>query len=142
MLRFIVCSIWIGVVSCSPTKQDRASEVVWGPSIQPVSDVIGKWKNIHEGNPELAGVEIQQYPDSALEAPAWEGGHPAMILFVMWDGRVNQRGYRPDGTVREDFWWDLNDKKDYYSHIWDELDFSVGGDPDFLRHPDPRKSVL
>ncbi len=98
----------------------------------------GKWTNIHSSNPDLAGVLVQQFPDSSFEAPAWEGKHPAMILFVMWNGRVNQLGYEPSGMVRENFWWNMETSEHNYSYIWEQLDYSLGSDPNFKHHRDPR----
>ena len=97
-----------------------------------------KWRNIYEGNPELAGVLVQQLPDNAAEAPRWRGKHPAMILFVFWGGRVRQFGYSPDGIVKEDFWWQITPDQSY---IWQQLDYSKGSDPRFRHHADPRKNA-
>jgi len=95
------------------------------------------WTNKHLGSADLAGVSIQQFPDCVHESPAWDGKHPAMILFVMWDGRVNQVEYEPSGKIRSDWWWDINKEKHDYSYIWNDLDYSHGSDPNFERHQKP-----
>ena len=109
------------------------------PSPPEIKNVItGKWTNIHFSNPDLAGVLVQQFPDNPYEAPAWEGKHPAMILFVMWNGRVNQLGYEPSGKVRENFWWNIESSEHDYSYIWEQLDYPQGSDSNFMHHRDPR----
>ena len=98
---------------------------------------VGHWENRHAGNPDLAGVLVQQFPDCAYDAPRFEGGHPAMILFVMWDGRVNQVEYEPSGEVSGDFWWKLELPR--YDYVWEQLDYTQGSDPDFKTHQKPTK---
>jgi len=65
----------------------------------------GAWTNLHAGDPELAVIRIQQYPDCLLERDRYVGKHPAMILYIFEDGRVHQTGFEPDGTMHEDFWF-------------------------------------
>ena len=41
-----------------------------------------EWVNLHENNPDLLGVEVQQVPDNEDDAKAYRGTHPSMIIFV------------------------------------------------------------
>jgi len=97
-----------------------------------------RWLNIYGDDPGLAGVVVQQLPDSPAGASRWRGRHPAMILFVFWDGRVRQRGYSPTGAVEEDFWWHITPAQ---KDIWKQVDYSKGSDPQFRRHADPRNNT-
>lgn len=83
----------------------------------------GTWSNRYEGDASLAGVIVQQFPDNLQTAVLYEGRHPAMILYVFEDGKVNQVGFTPDGEVREDFWWEIEPD----SYIWDQIDRSFSG---------------
>lgn len=85
------------------------------------------WINLHEGDPDLAGIAF--FNDG--EADAYLGKHPGGVMYVFWDGRVRQTGHKPDGTVEEDFWHRVAQ--------WNRLDYSFGSDPNFERHEDPRK---
>lgn len=137
----IALSVLLFLIGCSTQEANESlppAVEVPVPSIRDTS--IKAWKNIHRANLDLAGVLLQQFPDSSLEAPSFEGKHPAMILFVMWDGRVNQIGYEPSGKISENFWWDLNEGDRDYSYIWEQLDYSHGSDPAFAHHHDPRKA--
>ena len=58
-----------------------------------------------------------------------------MILYVMWVGRVNQIGYKPDGFVQENFWWQITEGNGQY--LWENLDYSFGSDPNFKIHSKP-----
>ncbi len=82
---------------------------------------VGRWTNRYADDPNLAGVRVQQFPDCSGDAARHEGRHPAMILYVFKNGRVNQNGFEPDGTIREDFWWSIG--PDHY--LWDQIDRSV-----------------
>ena len=96
------------------------------------------WKNLHEGDPSLAGVEISQCPEGAVgeSEKAYLNGHPAMVLYYFWNKRVRHTGYESNGEVIEDFYWtDLIKTGDA---IWDRVDFNLGSDPTFSRHRDPR----
>ena len=136
IIAFFVSLLLIG---CSTQDASEGLPYAVEVSVPVIRDTsTGAWKNIHRANPDLAGALVQQFPDSSLEAPAWEGKHPAMILFVMWDGRVNQIGYKPSGKIAEDLWWNLNEGDRDYSYIWEQLDFSHGSDPAFEHHHDPR----
>lgn len=96
---------------------------------------VGPWTNVHQGDASLAGTIVQQFTDCPYENQRWEGKHPAMVLFVFWDGKVRQRGYQPDGTCYEDFYWNIPSD----SHQWDSVDFTTGSDPYFHNHRDPRR---
>ena len=116
---------------CACTSQTK--------QVQPaLSDRIGRWENIHEGNLRLAGVCISQYPpDGHGSERAYENKHPGSIWYMFWDGAVQQTGYDPDGLETENFYW--KDKIKPGSGWWDNVDFSYGSDPNFERHKDPRK---
>lgn len=96
------------------------------------------WKNLHEGDPLLAGVEMSQCPEGAMgeRAEAYIKGHPAMVLYYFWDGRVRQTGYEPNGEVIEDFYWNMPVGK--RNAAWGHVDFSRGSDPTFIKNKDPR----
>jgi hypothetical protein len=138
MQRILTALLSLFMIGCSRPGPDiePRTDVVQAP--ETFDDSIGDWKNIHSMNPELAGVLVQQFPDSSFGASVYQGAHPAMILFVMWDGRVNQIGYEPSGKAEENFWWNLNERPRDYSYIWEQLDYSKGSDPEFMRHRDPR----
>ena len=128
----ITACLLITLSSCS-NKHDTYVLHVSEPDT-PQNRAIGNWTNYHSGNIDLAGVRIQQFPDNREFEP-WEGRHPAMILYVMWDGRVNQIGYKPDGSVQENFWWQITEGNGRY--LWENLDYSVGSDPNFKIHSIP-----
>jgi hypothetical protein len=102
--HFAFIGLALFLTGCGTTPVSEAEKV---PTIQ--NFTVGPWTNRYQGDPTLAGVVVQQFPDCGAEAPEYEGQHPAMILFVFKDGRVNQNGFEPDGKVREDFWWKLKD---------------------------------
>ena len=140
MRPFLSAILCLVIANCSH-KQISKSEL--DPIDFPIPEIsdqsVGEWGNIHSKNLGLAGVLVQQFPDCSLEAAAWEGKHPAMILFVMWDGRVNQIGYKPSGMITENFWWHLSSDSHDYSYIWKQVDYTYGSDPKFQRHKDPRR---
>ena len=126
-------------VSCTggPTQEEiDLARALAPPSIE--DGTVGPWKNRHSGNPELAGVSVQQFPDCAYESVRYEGKHPAMILFVMWDGRVNQVEYEPSGTVSADWWWKIDKKR--HDYILEQLDYTHGSKPDFKWGGEGRRS--
>lgn len=125
-------------VSCSGTDTGNRLQAGAPTILESHEPSVGSWTNRHAKNPDLAGVLVQQFPDSSHEASERKGKHPAMILFVMWDGRVNQVGYRPSGEIIEDFWWDLKQGSHDFSYVWEQLDYSHGSDPTFKSHRDPR----
>lgn len=71
--------------------------------------ISGEWKNLHENDPGLAGVEISQAPreGQALvdESDSYIGKHPAEVVYHFWDGRMRSTGYYPDGRIRNDQWF-------------------------------------
>ncbi len=81
---------------------------------------VGQWTNRYAGDPDLAGVRVQQFPDCWGDAAQYEGRHPAMILYVFKDGRVNQNGFKPDGMIEEDFWWKIGPTH----YLWEQIDRS------------------
>ena len=97
---------------------------------------VGHWENPFRGNPKLAGVVVQQFGECVYDQHLWEGKHPCGIYFYFWDGRVRQRSYEPDGTLREDFWWP--DRLKSGDARWSDVDFSHGSDPTLKHHADPR----
>lgn len=99
---------------------------------------VENWNNANKERTELAGIHVQQLPDGPDES-SYKGKHPAMILFVLWDGRVNQLGYTPSGEVHENFWWNLRTKTQDFSYLWDQLEYKYGTDPEFKNHKDPRR---
>lgn len=101
----------------------------------------GKWINIYVGNPNLAGVLVTQYPADQKEKHLFDGKHPFVLSFVMWDGSINETYYDPEGRVVSAGWWRLKDMKSYDPQIlWRNVDFSLGSDPKFKHHKDPRKN--
>lgn len=101
----------------------------------------GGWVNIHAGNPELAGVMILQSPIESHKGISYSGKHPFLVSFVMWDGRVNETYYKPDGQIISAGWWTLKDSKALDpQQLWHSVDFSYGSDPNFKKHKDPRKT--
>ncbi len=120
----LALSIVVSAVLCGCTSLPTAAPPPPDYSIRPV---YPGWVNLHEGDPDLAGISF--FGDS--DANEYVGKHPAGVMYVFWDGRVRQTGHKPDGTVREDFWHRV-------AH-WGRLDYSFGSVPNFERHEDPRK---
>lgn len=104
----------------------------------PKSTIQPKWENKHLNDPNLAGIEIMQLPEgAAMESKAaFVTGHPAMILYFFWDGKVRQTSFEADGRRTEDFFWPFKAEN---GTNWNSVDFSLGSDPFFLKHSDPRK---
>jgi hypothetical protein len=97
------------------------------------------WVNIYVGNPELAGVMVRQQPLEKHKGVSYQGKHPFSISFVMWNGTVNETYYRPDGRIISAGWWRLKDMKGLDPQsVWHRVDFSLGSDPSFDKHKDPR----
>jgi len=63
--------------------------------------------NLHKKNTELLGVYVQQYPDNKADQAAYEGKHPAMVIYVFKNQRAHQVSYSPAGQVEDGFWWDV-----------------------------------
>jgi hypothetical protein len=102
------------------------------------STIQPKWENKHRNDPNLAGIEIAQLPEGAAteSKTAFLKGHPAMILYFFWDGKVRQTGFEADGRLVEDFFWPYKITDD--NGYWKSVDFSFGSDPSFIKHRDPR----
>ena len=81
---------------------------------------------------------MQQFGECAYDQQRYEGKHPCGIYFYFWDGRVRQRGYEPDGTLLDDFWWPTDMRLKPGDGGWGLVDFSHGSDPSFRHHADPR----
>ncbi len=107
------------LMGCESVKQSTVPEY----SIRPV---YPGWVNLHENDPELAGIAFGN--DGG--GPEYVEKHPAGVSYVFWDGRVRQTTHEPDGTKLEDYW--------HRVAPWNRLDYSVGSDPNFERHEDPR----
>lgn len=97
----------------------------------------GPWTHIYRGDPDLAGVVVQQFPDGddGFSFEERNGKHPCMILYGFWNDRFRQMHYTPSGTLESDFWFEVDDST---SWIWRNVDFSHGSDPSFKSHQDPR----
>ena len=97
----------------------------------------GPWNNIYRGDPSLAGVIVQQFPDGYDDFTFEErnGKHPCMILYGFWEDRFRHVEYTPSGKVTGDFWFEIDDSTKW---IWDNVDFTQGSDPSFKMHQDPR----
>jgi len=115
-MRFHLSSTCLALLIATGCQADPESEL--GPPPEIKNHAVGHWTNKYSGNPDLAGVRVQQFPDCAYEAPGYEGRHPAMVIYVFKDGRANQIGYDPDGTIREDFWYKL--APDHY--LWKTIE--------------------
>jgi hypothetical protein len=98
---------------------------------------VGSWTNIYRGDPNLAGVIVQQFPDGddGFSFDDRDGKHPCMIIYGFWDDRFHQISYTPSGQIEENFWFEISESTTW---IWDGVDFSHGSDPKFAIHPDPR----
>lgn len=88
------------------------------------------------GDEKLAGVVVAQYPEHPGGKREYRGQHPATVFYMHWDGRVRQVQFTPAGEIWDDFWWNLGAEGKGW---WHQVDFSWGSDPNFQRHPDPRK---
>jgi hypothetical protein len=107
------------------------------PQPVPAKGDAGPWTNIYKGNPNLAGVSVEQYPEGHGSVDAYIGQHPASIWFVFWDGDVREYLYSPDGKVINKS--TLYDVFKPGSDLWQNVDFSYGSDPAFIKHPDPHQ---
>lgn len=110
------------------------------PRIKPYrADYVGAWVNPFKGDPTLAAAEVHQYGECSYDNWLYDGKHPCAIWFYFWDGRVRQMEFEPDGKVRSDFV--LPGKLKPGDASWTGADFSVGSDPQFKRHRDPRPAT-
>jgi hypothetical protein len=76
-----------------------------------------EWINLHRRNPDLLGVDVQQFPDNQYDAKAYRGTHPAMVIFVFKNGKAHQVEYTPSGQVESGFWFDIPDGDKIYDRI-------------------------
>lgn len=73
---------------------------------QPIA--CGKeWINLHQKNPELVGVYVQQVPDNKADAAAYRGKHPSMVIYVFKGGKTHQVEYTPSGQIETGFWSEI-----------------------------------
>jgi hypothetical protein len=111
---------WAADVRQALAAPRRVAEPAEGRFAHPV---IGPWKNLYAGDKDLAGIQVQQYPDCDWMAQRYSGRHPCMIIYVFKDGRARQLCYRPHGSVSEDFWFHLMP-----GHwLWETIDRSYAG---------------
>jgi len=99
------------------------------------------WHNAYQGDPSLAGVEINQYFDATCRfgLDAYRSAHPAQVKYYFWDGRIRTCQYAPNGVILERSW--NKEKATPGSPLWDFVDFGLGSDPQFKTHADPRRKV-
>jgi hypothetical protein len=76
-----------------------------------------EWVNLHQHNPDLLGVVVQQFPDNEDDARAYRGTHPGMIIFVFKHGKAHQVEYTPSGQVENGFWFDIPEGDEIYDRI-------------------------
>ena len=124
----LICMTCMALGACQPRDRSPALSELDAP--EPITNfTVGAWVNRYAGRSDLAGVVVQQFPDCPHEAANYEGRHPAMILYVFDDGRVNQNGFTPEGAVEEDFWW----KAEPHHPLWERMDRTIieePGDPE------------
>jgi hypothetical protein len=94
------------------------------------------WANLYAADPDLAGVIVLQNHTEPDEPWRSKTMHPAVVMYVFWNGRVLQYQYSRHGKLEGRVDWKL-DKTDY--DWWSEVDYSYGSDPEFRRHKDPRQ---
>ena len=97
-----------------------AAFLLWSCAREPVTNfTVGQWVPIHEKNPDLVGVYVQQFPDcdGDGEAKLYEGKHPCMIIYVFKNRRAHQLGYWPDGRIRSGFWWSVAEDHSIWSRL-------------------------
>ena len=83
---------------------------------QPIA--CGKeWINIHQKNPDIIGVYVQQVPDNKADAADYRGKHPAMIIYVFKHGKAHQVSYTPTGQIANGYWWNIPPNDWIYSHL-------------------------
>lgn len=95
---FLICG---GLLAGCSTIKDRG-ELPDPPEIR--NHKVGAWTNVHQGDPDLLGVRVQQFPDCPHDAPRYENRHPAMIIYLFKDRRYHRMGFAPDGKIQADFW--------------------------------------
>ncbi|GIK15667.1 MAG: hypothetical protein BroJett003_06310 [Planctomycetota bacterium] len=120
MPKWTKAFLLIIIIGCSHSHRDIEPVNQRAPAEQT------NWAARYVGDAQLAGVTVQQYPDCEGEAARYRGKHPAMALYVFKDGRVNQVGFEPDGTIKEDFWFAI--EPDHW--VWEQLDQTIAGKAD------------
>jgi hypothetical protein len=91
-LLIIFISSWLAVGAFAEIKQVPCGK---------------EWVNIHKDNPDLIGVYVQQFPDSKADRKAYEGKHPALVIFIFNGYRAHQLEYTPSGQAETGFWWNI-----------------------------------
>ena len=104
----------------------------------PLSTSKQKWTNLHQGDPNLAGIAVIQYPECPEEKARYRGRHPCNVWYAFWDGTVRQTQFLPNGIKLDDFMWPESLKLRPGAAMWQKFDFTYGSDPRFQRHHDPR----
>lgn len=70
--------------------------------------ITGPWKNLYQGDPQLAGIEISQAPREGQAlvdyTDLYAGKQPAEIYYHFWDGKVRSMHFGPDGHINGDEW--------------------------------------
>lgn len=132
-MKIFLLSIALVLTGCASAPK---GENLTKKDYEELDNAIGPWENPYKGDPKLAGVEIQQYPEGIGPKKRYEHKHPASIWYIFWNGNVKSVQYDPDGTVMVSSLW----KRSYKTPAdWYRVDFTYGSDPEFKRHKDPRK---
>lgn len=83
---------------------------------QPIA--CGKeWINLHQKNPDLVGIYVQQLPDNKADETAYRGKHPSMIIYVFKNGKAHQISYTPSGQIESGFWRNIPPSDWIYNHL-------------------------
>ena len=167
VLRWTILSLLFASVACTHVRT-TPSHAEASPTQVPPQELeriaIGKWHNLYKGDPQVAGVELSQClreGNAYRDDSDYYGKHPAEVAYHFWDGRIRWITYYPDGKNMGDQWMRHRDissflrrsDPDGYSRLrrirdeeigryissWGSVDFSLGSDPQFKRHKDPRR---
>ena len=166
-LKWAILCLLFATVACSHvgvTPSHAKTAPTNAPPPEPERIAIGKWHNLYKGDPKLAGVELSQClreGNAYRDDSDYYGKHPAEVAYHFWNGRIRWITYYPDGKKMGDQWMEhgdiaqfsgRTDAKGYsllkdlrrvelgnYISSWGSVDFSLGSDPQFKRHKDPRR---
>ena len=104
---------------------------------------IGPYKNLYQGSPHLAGIEVYQLPvvDNAVDDySGYLGRSPGVVNYHFWDGRILEVRQSPAGKILAKSWYKhRSDEEPEYYQTWEMVDFQKGSDPGFRHHSDPRR---
>ena len=157
--------VFLMMISCAHNDTGRGNGSVPTEHTSGSLEIpIGQWTNLYKGDPQLAGIELSQ---RLREGPAmrddtvYDGRHPAEVAYHFWDGRIRWILYEPDGRKQSEQWMRHADISSFlqrsdpdgyarlsrirdeetgrYISSWGSVDFSLGSDPQFQRHKDPRR---